>query len=256
MDREASINDLLHIIEDINFIIDSTQCIMTSRSKDLMSQFAKTEIRAKGPLTLEEKAPLTKLQIAAFSIPVGKKGKEKRAKEISDVVEGYFQEKMQELRNEITKDCECDIKEMWASLENAGKTFESLLNRYVNETASSNSPFGSLHEKIKAEEARIPDVTQYDCLFDIHSFQMWQLTKDIPIWGYWVYVRPNPMVEKWDNMTHFYEGLLEPIAEYLEMSPESWRVISESFERLKSDLAEYGNQMIDILSAQEICQIV
>lgn len=246
MERDALTKDLSMINEQISLIIDGTQCAVTSISEDLMSRFVKTEIRTKGPLTLKEKVPLTKPRLVTLSIPFGQKSKEKKLKEISNAVESYLQEKMQELSDEIAKSCEDDIEKMWARLENAEKKFDSLLKRYADESPLSNSQFDSIYEIIKAEETKLPDMVMYDRIFDTHSFEVWCLTKDIPLWGYWLYVPQNPIDRIRNNMTHFYEGVFEPIVEYLELQISKLRrLIGEPFERLKSDLTEYGNQIID-----------
>ena len=237
------------INKHIGLIIDNTQRIVTSRSEDLMGQFVKTEIRTKGPLTLKEKVPLTKLQIAILSIPVDKKGKEKKVKEINGVIESYLQEKIQALSDEIAKSCGGDIEKMWTSLENAGEKFDSLLKRHVEESPLSNSQSGSLFEIIKAQKTRFPDMDMviYNKISDTHSFEMWHLTKDMLRPMLWIYGLQNPIVRIRDNMAHLYESLFEPITEYLEFQTSKlWRTIGEPFERLKSDLNEYGNQMIDI----------
>lgn len=244
MERDTLTKDLSMINKYISLIIDNTRRVVTSRSEDLMGQFVKTEIRTKGPLTLKEKVPLTKLQLATLSIPFGQKSKEKKLKEISNAVEGYLQEKMQELSDEIAKSCEGDIEKMWTSLEKCGENFDSLLKRHTDESPLSNTQSGSLWEIIKEEETKIPDIVIYDRIFDTHSFMMWHLTKVMLRPMFWA--PPNPIDQMRNNLTHFYENIFNPIAEYLEQQTSKLiGMIGEPFERLKSYLNEYGNQMID-----------
>ena len=230
----------------VSHTIDITKYMVINTSTDLMGHFVKTEIKTKGPLTLKEQVPLTKFQLLTLSIPIGKTTKEKKLKEISTATESYLHKKTQELINEIAEICEDNIEKMWINLECAGKNFDSLLKGYAGETSSSNTKLGSLYDIIKAKETMIPDMVIYDCIFETHSFEMWYLTKEIPSQGYWIYVPPNPIDQMRNNMAHLYENLFGPIAEYLESQTSKLRKrIGEPFERLKTDLNEYGKQIID-----------
>lgn len=61
MERETLTKELTMINQFISSTVDNTKNMAASKGDELIRQFAKTEIRTKGPLTLEEKVPSDKI---------------------------------------------------------------------------------------------------------------------------------------------------------------------------------------------------